>query len=165
MFVKDNVTRHANLIGGKIQATIAAMRGGVSEEDARSSARREFMRSGRAEIGVAETSKHVEREVVRSGVKENLMGSGVMETRRGENVNKNHGDTKSFDPVRRRKVSVKEERADHVSKSSYHPFRVPILLRGVGIRKPGNNNFTGEKGEKAVITKLSSIVALKGFDG
>lgn len=56
------------------------MGGGITEKDATTRARREFMRSERAEIWVTETTEDVEIGIVRSAMKESFMRSGVAKT-------------------------------------------------------------------------------------
>lgn len=98
-------------------------------------------------------------------MKEDFVRGRIEKARGREKINENGGNIESLDPVSRRKVSLKEKRADHVSDGTDHALDMTVLLRGVGTRETRRYAFTREVGEKTMVAKFAPIVTLERFDG
>lgn len=95
---------------------------------------------GRGEdVWVAEIAKNIEKRVVGSGVIESLVGSIGMSTGRGKENDKKGGDVEGLDLERRRKISLKEKRTNHVCESANNALGMTILLEGIEAGDKRNN--------------------------
>ena len=95
-------------IGGKIKTAVAFVFRRVTKEDTHGGARSKFMGGSGRDVGIALTTKDTEMVVRWGATEECKVGSGVIEGASGVEVEKVCGGVKSLNPIRSRKVSLKE---------------------------------------------------------
>jgi hypothetical protein len=97
-----------DMVGGDIKTVVAFVFRQVTKKDTHGGAWGEFMGGSGRDVGIALTAKDTEMVVRWGATKECKMGSGVIEGAGGVEIEKVCGGLKSPNPIRSRKVSLKE---------------------------------------------------------
>jgi hypothetical protein len=96
---------------------------------------------------------------------ERKVGGGVVEGAGRVEVDKVCGGVKCLNPIRRRKVGLKEQGTNDVVDRAQNTFGTTILLGGVGTRHPKADTVREKESSCVGVIELTTIVALQAFNG
>lgn len=122
------------------------------------------MRCRGSDIGITQATENMKMRIVWKSLVKSLMRGAVCKSGSGEKIEKMRRDLEGFDPKGRRKASLGEEGAKHISNRANHPLGLSVLLRGVGAGITSNNSFRREECMKMGVFKFVAIVTLKNFE-
>jgi dihydrofolate reductase len=134
--IKNNVLRDKDVIGGEIKTPVTFVVSGVSEENASSGPRCQFVDDFDGEIRIAGTTEHAQVLIGGGNSMEGEVWAGRADRLSGEVVQQIFGGVQPFYPVASRSKSLKKQGAQHIINGADDALGFTVLRRSVGARHP-----------------------------